>query len=47
MKKKSHTKVVQIAIARIRQFESSEANVIQRFVVNAESFVGVLYKLMY
>ena len=39
-------KVVQVAISRGGELQGAEANVVQSFIVNAKSFVGVLDELM-
>ena len=39
-------KMVQISICRGGQFQGTETNVIESFVVNAESFVSVFYQLV-
>ena len=39
-------KMVQISICWGRQFECAETDVVQGFIVNAVSFVGVFYKLV-
>ena len=38
--------MVQISICRGGQFQGTETNVIESFVVNAESFVSVFYQLV-
>lgn len=39
--------VIQIAISGWRKPQSPEADVVESFVVDAESFVGVLYELVH
>lgn len=38
--------MVKVAIGWRGELESAEANVIKRFIVNAESLVRILYKLV-
>jgi hypothetical protein len=40
-------KVVEITVCWCRQFESPKADVVESLIINAESLVRVLYKLMH
>jgi hypothetical protein len=39
--------MIQITVCRRGQFQGAEANVIQRLIVDAKSFIRVLHQLMY
>ena len=35
--------MVQVSISRTGKFQSTEANIVQGFIVNAKGFIGVLH----
>ena len=38
--------MIEISVSRVGEFKSSEADVVEGLVVNAESLIGVLHKLV-